>query len=87
MSWKSVRLSIYSLLLFIGAVLGIIFLFKFNILLGFAGIVLLIIPAILQRKALDAADGIVDKVIAKFIVPTLFLIITFLAIMSIALWI
>ncbi len=86
MNFKSIRFSIYSLVLFVGLIFGIVFLFKFNILIGFAGIVLLLIPAKLQRIAIDEANGKVDKFIAKYLVLILAVAISFLAIMSVAFW-
>lgn len=87
MSGKSIILSILSVLLFIVMVFAIVFLFKFSIIAGIAGFVLLIFPVTLQRKALSEASGIIDKMIAKFIVPILFLVLSFLAIMGVAFWI
>ena len=87
MSWKSIRFSIYSIVLFAGVVLGIIFLFKFHFLMGIAGVVLLLIPAKLQRIALDESSGKIDKILAKYVVPAIAVVLTILAIMSIALWI
>ena len=87
MSKKSIFLSILAILTFAGVLLGIIYLFKFNFLMVFIGIVALLLPAFLQRKALYEASGTVDKVIAKYIVPALAVIITFLAIMALAVWI
>jgi len=87
MSGKSIRFSIYSIVLFALAVLGIIYIFKFNILMGIAGVVLLVFPVMIQRKALDEASGNFDKILAKYIVPVLAIVITLLAIMSLALWI
>ena len=44
------------------------------------------IPAGLQRKALDEASGTFDRVLAKFIVPALAVAIGLFFIMAIALW-
>lgn len=87
MSGKSIFLSFLSVILFVGAVFAIVFLFKFTIIAGIAGVVLLIIPVAVQRKALSASTGILDRLIAKFLVPALFVAGTFLAIMGIAFWI
>lgn len=87
MNGKSILLSVLSVILFIAVVFAIVFLFKFNIIMGIAGFVLMIIPAIFQRKALQAASGFLDKLIAKFIVPILFVVLGFLSIMAIAFWI
>lgn len=86
MSGKSILLSILSVLLFVGVVFVIAFAFSFNILIGFASIVLLILPVLLQRKALDKASGIIDKLIAKFIVPVIFVLGALGAIFGIAFW-
>lgn len=86
MSGKSILLSIFSVLLFVVVVFVIAFAFSFNILIGFASIVLLILPVILQRKALDEASGIIDKLIAKFIVPVIFVLGALGAIFGIAFW-
>ena len=87
MSGKSILYSFLSVLLFVAAIFGIVFLFKFAIVAGIPGILLLFFPVILQRKALDEASGIIDKFIAKFVVPALFLVLAFVAIMSVAFWI
>ena len=87
MNGKSILMSIFSVLLFVGVVLATVFLAKTNILLLIIGIVLLIIPEVMRRKALDQASGIIDNIVAKYIVPVLFVVLGFLAIMSIALWI
>ena len=86
MSWKSIGLSILSLILFAAVMFGIVNIFKYNILFGFLGILLLMIPAGLQRKALDEASGTFDRVFAKFIVPALAVAIGLFFIMAIALW-
>lgn len=87
MSGKSILLSIFSVLLFGAMIFVIVFAFSTNILIGFASIVLLIFPAILQRKALKNAFGILDRLIAKFVVPALCVIMAFGAIMALAFWI
>lgn len=86
MNWKSIALSILSLILFAAVMFGIVNIFKYNILFGFLGILLLMIPAGLQRKALDEASGTFDRVFAKFIVPALAVAIGLFFIMAIALW-
>lgn len=87
MSGKSILLSILSVLLWIGTIFAIAFLFSFTLIAGIAGIVLLIFPVILQRKAVSSATGILDKLIAKIIVPILCVVLAFLAIMGVAFWI
>ena len=87
MSGKSIVQSIISVLLFCATIVAIVFLFKTSILLGIAGIVLLIIPELIRRKALSNASGLIDKLIAKFIVPVLFLVLAFVSIMAAWFWI
>ena len=87
MSWKSIRFSLYAFVLFCVCVVGIIFIFKSSILFGVMAIVSLILPAMLQRKAIDEASGRIDKLIAKFIVPGLAVVAVFLAVMALAFWI
>lgn len=54
----------------VGGLFGIVFLFGINIALGIVGIVVwLFIPTMMRSKALDAANGPIDKVIAKYILP------------------
>lgn len=75
MSWKSLLLSILSVLLFWGLLAVTVFLFAIYWILGILGIVMvLVIPAILVRKAIISANGILDKLIAKYVVPVLMLI-------------
>lgn len=87
MNKKSILFSILSIVLFILIVFATVALFKMNLLLGILGIVMLIFPAILQRKALDEAEGLLDKLLAKYIVPVLIVVLGFLAIMSVGFWI
>lgn len=75
MSGKSLLLSILSVLLFWGLLAVTVFLFSIYWILGILGIVMvLVIPAILVRKAIISANGILDKLIAKYVVPALMLI-------------
>lgn len=84
MSWKSILWSILSLVITIGLLFGATFLFMVNIVLGIIGIVLIIvIPQITMRKARDEATGIIDKVIAKYILPTATVILGGIAVMII----
>lgn len=70
MSWKSLGLSILSLIITIGLLFACVFLFSMQAILGIIGIVLLVvIPIIIRHKALNEAKGIVDRVFAKFIIP------------------
>ena len=75
MSGKSLLFSILSVLLFWGLLAVTVFLFAIYWILGILGIVMvLVIPAILVRKAIKSANGILDKLIAKYVVPALMLI-------------
>ena len=87
MNWKSLRFSLYAVLLFAAIMVGIVFLFKTHFLMVLIGVVVLIFPAKLQRVALDEASGTIDKVIAKYVVPALAILLTFFTIMSLAVWI
>ena len=87
MSGKSIFLSILSTILFAGVLVGIVFLFKTNALMVLIGIVAFAIPVVVQKKAIDAASGRLDGIIAKFVVPALAILMTFFMIMSIAFWI
>ena len=75
MSLKSILYSILSVLLFYALLAVTVILFSIYWLLGLLGIVMvLVIPPILTRRAIVAACGILDKLIAKYIVPVLMLI-------------
>ncbi len=86
-SGKSIRFSLYSVLLTIAILIGCVFLFKAHFLLVLIGVVLLIFPAKLQRIALDEANGTIDKIIAKYVVPILAAAALLAVIFSLALWI
>ena len=86
-SGKSIRFSLYSVLLTIAILVSCIFLFKVHFLLVLPGFVLLIFPAKLQRIALDEASGAIDKIIAKFVVPILAAAALLAVIFSVAFWI
>lgn len=87
MSKKSILLSILSLLLFAAVLVGIIFLFKTHFMFVIIGVLLFFFPVMMQKKAIDAASGTIDKIIAKYIVPILAVVLAFFAIMSMAFWI
>ena len=87
MSGKSIFLSILSIILFAGVIVGLIMIFKANPLLTLVGLLLFFFPVMSRQKALDAADGTVDKIIAKWVVPVLAVILTLFAILSVAFWI
>ena len=87
MSKKSILFSILSILLFVASIFAIVFVFKTQFLLGIVSILLLFIPAFLQRKAIEEASGTVDKFIAKYVVLILAVVIGLIAIMALAFWI
>ncbi len=86
MSWKSIFLSILSITLFVGILIGTIFLFKTHFLMVLLGVVALALPVFVQKKAIDEASGRIDGFIAKWLVPILAVLATFFAIMSLAVW-
>ncbi|MCR5553334.1 MAG: hypothetical protein K6F08_01110 [bacterium] len=87
MSIKSVLLSLLSLVLFLGFIIGIVFLFKTQFILGFIAIFLEIIPIKIHQKAVDEANGGVDKAFAKFGVPILVLVGIVFIVLLFTLWI
>lgn len=68
MSVKSIILSVISILLMFGTGFMIAYAFSAGILYGILSVFLILIPAIFERKALDAAEGVVDRFIAKYVV-------------------
>lgn len=77
MSFKSILLSILTLVFMVGGLFGIVFLFGINVALGIVGIVAwLFIPTMMRGKALDAANGPIDRVIAKYILPVVAAVLT-----------
>ena len=87
MNWKSIRLSIYAVLLCGVCIVGEIFLFKLSIILGIFGLLLFALPVMLQRKAIDEASGKIDTIIAKYGVIALAVAIGLITILTVALWI
>ena len=87
MSKKSIFLSLLAFILFCGVLVGIVFLFKVHFLMVLIGVVAFILPVYIQKKAIDASKGRVDKIIAKYIVPALAVVATLFTILSIAFWI
>ena len=87
MSKKSLFLSFLAIILFCGVLVGIVFLFKTNVLMVLIGVVAFILPVYIQKKAIDSASGKVDGIIAKFVVPALAVLATLFTVLSIALWI
>lgn len=87
MSWKSIRFSIYTILLFCGLLVGIVYLFRIETILGIIGIVLLLVfPGMLYRKAISEASGVVDRLLAKFITPVLVAVLGVGIILSMMFW-
>lgn len=84
MSWKSLGFSIFTFVLTIGLLFVATFLFMVGPVLGIIGIVILIIvPQIMMRKALNMATGIIDIVVAKYIMPIAIIIVGSMAVMMI----
>jgi len=81
MSWKSIFLSILSMILYVGAAVGVVYVFKYNLLMGFLGILLLAIPVFVQKKAVDEASGRFDKILAKYLVPAFAVVATLVIIL------
>ena len=87
MSGKSILYSVLAVVLASGLLFADVFLFGLNAVLGIVGIVLiLVIPGVLIRKAINEANGVLDKIIAKFIAPILIVIAGFFTIMAIFFW-
>lgn len=86
MSKKSILLSVLALILSIGVIIGMVFLFKVHFMLGIAGILLLFIPFKIQRKAIDEASGKFDEIFAKYIVPAILLIAIVFIVLLFTLW-
>ena len=85
MSWKSIRFSIYAIVLMSALLFGIVFLFGFNAVLGIIGIVIwIVVPGVMRRKALNEASGVVDRVLAKYITPVVATLLAALTITLIA---
>lgn len=86
MSFKSILLSVLSALLFLGVVVGEIFLFQSQFILGFVGLLLFIIPIKINRKAVEESNGLLDKLIACFAVPVAILIGIVFIVLFFTLW-
>ena len=85
-SGKSIRFSIYAMILTVVVLVACIFLLKWHFLMVLPGVVLLIFPAMLQRKALTEASGTFDKIFAKFVVPIFAAAALLAVIFSVAFW-
>ena len=72
MSGKSIRFSIYSILLSVGLLLATVFLWGIHFILGIICIVLWIIfPNKCRSTAMDEAKGTFDHVLAKYVCPVI----------------
>ena len=87
MSWKSIVYSIFAILSG-GALLFLdVILFGFNAILGIIGIILLlVVPGALLNKAKNKADGVLDRILAKYIAPALIIVVGFFTLMYILVW-
>lgn len=86
MSWKSIILSILSVITLLGVIVGVVFLFKVHIVAGIAGLLAVAVPVILNRKAVAAANGTFDKVLAKYIAPAVALVGIVFIVLLFTLW-
>jgi len=86
MSIKSILLSILSLILYVGILVGMVFMFKVHFMLGIVGIALLFIPFKIQRKAIDEASGKFDTLFAKYIIPVILVIALLFVILALTVW-
>lgn len=86
MSVKSILLSLLALVLSVGAIFAVVFLFKSQFILGFVGLLLFIIPLKIQQKAISETNGAIDKVFVKYIVPALLLIAILFIVLYFTLW-
>jgi len=87
MSIKSILLSTLSLILLAGVIVGEVFLFKAQLVLGLLGILLGLIPIKVHQAAVDCASGVFDKWYARFIIPVLALIAILFIVLAFTLWI
>lgn len=84
---KAIGLSILGMILFLGMLLGVIFLFTINWMLGIVGIILIaIFPRMLFSKAVDAANGRLTEMFAKFVAPILTAIVGVFLILGAFFW-
>ena len=81
MSGKSIFLSILAMIVYVGAAVGVVYVFRYNLLMGFLGILLLVIPVMIQKKAVDEANGGFDKILAKYLVPAFAVVATLVIIL------
>ena len=86
MSAKSIILSIVSLVLYVGILVGMVFMFKVHFMLGIVGIALLFIPFKIQRKAINEASGKFDEIFAKYIIPVILVVALLFVILALTVW-
>lgn len=69
---KSIILSIIAIALMVGLLFFDMFLFGIDITLGIIGIIVwIVVPGIFWRKADNSADGLVSKLLTKYVFPSL----------------
>ena len=86
MSKKSLLLSILALVLYIGFIVGMVFLFKVQFILGLVGVLLLLIPLKVQRKAIEETSGKLDEIFAKYVIAILLGIAILFVILYFTMW-
>ena len=87
MSKKSILYSVFAILSGAGLLLATTFLFAIEWILGVVGIVLvLVVPGVLVRKAIVNANGVFDKLLAKFITPILIVVAGAFTLLYIFVW-
>ena len=86
MNGKTFIYSILAAILYIGILVGTVFLFKVHFMLGVVGVILLLIPLKLQRKAIDEANGKLDNIFAKYIVSILVFIALVFVVLYFTMW-
>ena len=79
-------LSLLAVVLYAGILVGSVFLFRVQFIIGIACLILLLIPLKVQRKAIDAADGRLDAVFAKYITPAILLVAIIFIVLYFTLW-
>lgn len=86
MNGKTIIYSIFAGLLYVGILVGTVFLFKVHFMLGIVGIILLLIPLKLQKKAIDEANGKLDNFFAKYVVSILVFIALVFVVLYFTMW-
>ena len=86
MSGKSITLSIVALVLYVGLIFAVVFMFKAHFMLGLVGIALMFIPFKIQQKAVHEANGTLDKFFAKYVIAALLLIAILFIVLFFTIW-